>query len=139
MILNDTVWCKLGVSPTHGVGVIAIRNIKKGTMISDYSYADLNKPKTIFDLSEEEFMTILPEIRTLILDRMLFEERFIFISPNADQNLRSFMNHADDANSDGIYALRDIATGEEVTQDYRQFVKEAHVVSKKHYDFIEWG
>lgn len=38
--LNKTVWCKLGPSKIHGVGVFAIRDILKGQKLTDFSLTD---------------------------------------------------------------------------------------------------
>ena len=41
--LNKTVFCRLGPSKIHGIGVIAIRDIPEGTRITDYSIHKLTK------------------------------------------------------------------------------------------------
>lgn len=142
--LNETVWCRVGASAIHGVGVIAIRDIKKGTKLTDYTVFDFidRKEMPSFFMDEKEFMKIRPEIRSLILDRMFFHEDynkigFEFISPNHDQILQSFMNHSSDPNSDGEYALRDIKAGEEVTEDFDAVVEHRmHPINKKHLSFL---
>jgi SET domain-containing protein len=115
--LNNTVWCRLAPSPIHGVGVVAIRDISKGQILYTFDH------HMVFDVDEEDFMKILPEIRALILDKIINAEgatRYRFFSPNDEQIIQSFMNHSSDANSDGHIALRDIKKGEEITEDYNR-------------------
>lgn len=132
--LNNTVFCKLGASKIHGVGVFAIRDIPKGTQLTDNKIWDRNKRKNYYNITAEEFKTILPEIQGLILDRMQFikGQDLEFISPNDDQVLQSFMNHSDDPNSDGEYAIKDIKCGEEITEDFTKLVDDPHELSINH-------
>lgn len=142
--LNDTVWCRIGVSSLHGVGVIAIRDIPKGTKLTDYSLDDMKKriKYPTFCMTHNEFLQIRPEIRSLILDRIILHERYNanyieFISPNHDQILQSFMNHAKEPNSNGEVALRDIKAGEEVTENFHKVVgNEMHGISRAYFTFL---
>lgn len=114
--INSTVWATLRPSPIHGIGVFAIRDIPKGTQITSIETA-------IFQVLREDFSKILPEIRSIILDRTLFAKDFplFFKSPNRNQDLRAYMNHSNTPNSDGEKALIDIRKDEEITEDYRSF------------------
>lgn len=136
--LNKSVWCRLAASPVHGVGVFAIRDIPEGTRLTDYNYSNIEDGIPFLTMSVADFIMLLPEIRSLILDRMLFEEgkHLKFVSPNHDQCLQSFMNHSDTPNSDGWYALRDIACGEEVTEDFRPLTKKMHPISLNHHPYL---
>jgi len=116
--LNNTVYATLAPSTTHGIGVFAIRDIPKGTKYTDYTNETLDRIET-YNLSHTEFEAIHPAIKKLILDRTIFVGTQIkFTSPNTDAVLRSFMNHSTKPNTDGIVALRDISTGEELTENY---------------------
>lgn len=121
--INNTVWCRLAPSQVHGVGVFAIRDIPKGTKLTDHTLWEPNH--RWFRLKREDFDMLLPEIKTLILDRLFYTEKewesMPFISPNSDAILQSFMNHSRTPNSDGEYALVDIKKGEEVTEDFTIF------------------
>lgn len=131
--LNNTVYCRLAPSNLHGIGVIAIRDIPKGTRYTDVTNNNYWE-SPIFTLTEKEFSELLPEIQSLILDRTIFPEDDIsFISPNADCILRSFMNHSDIPNTDGEITLRDIKAGEELTEDYFSFTKTMNPLTRKHF------
>jgi len=121
--INNTVWATIKPSNIDGVGVFAVRDIAKGTIISDYNLFNNDETK-VFETTPEEFNKILPEIQYLIKQRMLFpsgNKTLIFCSPNSDINLQSFMNHSKTPNTDGKKAIRDIKNGEELTEDYTSF------------------
>lgn len=135
--LNTTVFAKLAPSPIQGIGVFAIRDIPKGIKISDYTLAERDNAH-FYVMPVEQFELILPEIRELILDRMLFEDKpmVAFVSPNTDAQLRSFMNHSDDANTDGTVTLRDIQKGEELTENFKALTQTLHPLTKNHMKFL---
>ena len=112
MHLNATVWCKIGVSPIHGVGVFAIRDIPKGQRM----YCQSAGGKLLFDPLDG----VLPEIKQLILSRWPYPAERGYLNPNDDARLVSFMNHSQEYNYDWHTdtALKDIHTGQEVTEDY---------------------
>lgn len=112
--LNDEVKCKIGVSMIEGVGVIAIRDIKKGEKM--YCKEGSNTKKYQGDIS-----VLRPEIQELILQRWTqADKNFPFPSPNDDARLISFMNHSDTPNYDKYndIALKDILKGQEITEKY---------------------
>lgn len=126
--LNSTVFCKIAPSPIHGVGVFAIRDIPAGTKITNHTVWSTDNVKW-YEMTPEEFAEVLPAIRHLILDRMLYDESdqvLRFISPNRDQILQSFMNHSDTPNTDGVYAIWDISEGEELTEDFNLLFAKPH-------------
>jgi SET domain-containing protein len=134
--LNSTVWATLRPSPIHGIGVFAIRDIPKGTRITDHSVHTIGQEK-LFKISDEDFLRILPEIRSLILDRTSFQKGqwLVFYSPNVESCLQSFMNHSATPNSDGQTALFDIKAGEEITEDYRDHGK-PHLFTRQYRTFM---
>lgn len=139
--LNKTVWCKLGKSK-HGIGVFAIRDIPMGQCLTEYSLHLENQLNGRMTVRADEFHLIEPEIRELILDRNLFredQEIFYFYSPNFEQNLHSFINHSKKFNTQhGVYAIKDIKKGEEITQNYNNMFegKEPHEFIKEHMKFL---
>jgi SET domain-containing protein len=125
--INNTVFCKLGASPIHNVGVFAIRDIPKGTALTDYYGGEFKS----YSISEKEFESIRPEIIDLIKQQTIFEPNmYRFDSPNSHQILEVFMNHSSEPNSDGKTATRDIKAGEEVIKDYSVFA-DTHKYNKK--------
>ena len=123
MELMRTVKCRLGPSRVHGVGVITLRDTKKGEQLY---CANRVKPvlyTVTFTELKRQLKDTHPQILQLILERW---PRAVngeaFISPNYDARLTSFMNHSDTPNYDPVtdLALADIPKGEEVFEDYRQ-------------------
>lgn len=138
--LNNTVWCTVKPSTIHGVGVFAIRDTPKGTVLSDFTIDNsLNGKGKKLQCTEEEFMKINKEVRDLILDRMIIPkewETITFQSPNSDLVLSSFMNFAKDPNSDSRVALRDIKKGEEITLNHSASL--SHPLSIEHHIGYIW-
>lgn len=115
-ILNKEMRATLAPSSVHGIGVFAIRDIKKGERV----YCD--NTSIIFELTYENLSRLYPEIKKIILERWpSIINGSKFISPDA--RLVSFMNHqdADKCNYSQVTdtAKRDIKCGEEITEDYR--------------------
>lgn len=134
--LNTTVFCKLGVSLIHGIGVIAIRDIPKDTLFAVHI-------NSVYRIYQDDFHLILPEIQELILDRTLFgveHINLVFESPNTSAALQSFMNHSETPNSNGYKAIKDIKKGEEVTENYKSFYTATfpHKLSSRHMAKV-WG
>lgn len=131
--LNKEVWATIKPSNIHGIGVFAIRDIPKGTKITTNTLETENID-LFLPITEEEFNNIIPEIQEIILDRMLYKEnQFEFvINPNAEIIIQSFMNHSSNPNTDGRITLSDIKKGEELTEDYTQYLQDGHKLTKKH-------
>lgn len=123
--VNNEIWCKLAPSKIQGIGVFAIRDIPRGTKLSNYKK---------YCLTEEEFDKLLPEVRNEILDKICFEDDLCFNTAYA--NFQAYMNHSDNPNSDGVYALQDIKKDEEITENYRHLNKTIHPLSAKHFKFL---
>ena len=128
--LNKTVKCKLGISKIHNIGVFAIRNIEKGEKL--YCLEEL-KRHGLYSVPYSRFNEILPEIRTLILEhRPAVINGSKFYSPNNEANFCSYMNHSRNPNwNQDDMALKDIKSGEEITQDYRGMINAENV-----FDFL---
>jgi len=139
--LNSTVWATLRPSPIQGIGVFAIRNIPKGTEITDHMIYGEERVQN--ELTPEEMDHLKPAIRKLILDKIFFDESndvLQFYSPNLTASLQSWMNHSDTPNTTGTHSLRDVAEGEELTEDYRSLIPgNPHPISKKHMKFLMRG
>jgi hypothetical protein len=130
--LNREVKCRLGQSRIHGVGVFAMCDIEKGEKL----YVDRKiGPVQWYKIPPSRFSDLRPDVRALILDRWpQLRNGNMFLSPNDDQHLISFMNHDEDPNSSFGYAIKDIRAGEEVTEDYGIFDSATmHDVTISHY------
>src|SRR3990167_5479526 len=111
--LNTIIKANLGVSKVNGIGVIAIRDIKKGEKI----FAD--KLPSIYHIPYGSIGKLFPEARKIILERwpsVVNGSKFIY----PDARLVSFMNHSPNPNYDPETdtALTDINIGEEILEDY---------------------
>lgn len=117
--LNEEVKVTLGVSKIGGIGVFAIRDIKKGWRCY-CEPDDLNKRK-MFSVPYKDFDRFLPEVREVIESRWFAVVNDIpFPHPNDIWPIM-FMNHSDDPNYDCLTdcASKDIKKGEELTENYR--------------------
>jgi len=136
--LNKTIWCKIGVSSIHGVGVFAIRDIQRGTVLTDYNIWKREADRYVYRFNIEDLLKLKPEVKDLILDHNSFKAGtfiFPFFSPNQEVNFQSFMNHSENPNTDGFVALRDIMKGEELTENYsKQYPEGLHIISKRHFN-----
>ncbi len=126
------LYCTLKSSPIHGIGVFALTDIPKGTKVL-YQYDTI----VTHDLDESEFRALPTHVQRSVLDKTVFieGERFSFLDPHSATDFRSYMNHSDTPNTDGIHALRFIKEGEELTEDYRT-MGPVHPLSKLHMMFL---
>ena len=136
--INQTTVCTIAPSSLGGVGVFAIQDIKAGTLLSEYTFETLNMEKEMFELDAEHFDLLLPTVKALILDRILLEhdQNMVFLLPNHEAYLKTFMNHSDNPNSDGYNSITDIKAGEEVTFDYKSKQSNFHQLTKDHMPFL---
>lgn len=113
--LNAYVKTKIAPSPIHGVGVFALRDIPKGEKL----YADM--APQMYTLPFKEFKQLMPNVRKTLLERwpeVVNGSAFFY----PETRIVAFMNHSDEPNYDAQndVVLRDIAQGEEITEDYRR-------------------
>lgn len=125
--LNSEIWCRLGPSKVHGVGVFAIRDIPEDTILSPIP--DISERKTGMEImmSESEWQKIHPEIKKILLDRNCYITNcseipegcdYAIEHPNTHQDFICFMNQSDNPNSSGYVSKRLIKAGEEITEAY---------------------
>lgn len=112
--LNKKVILKVAPSKIHGVGVFALKDIKKGQRL----YAD-DFPK-LYDLSYSLFNQLDKESAEEIAQLEPFvatDKKFAW----PVVRYQAFMNHSDKPNYDNNLdiALSNIKKGEEITEDYR--------------------
>jgi len=97
-------------SPIHGVGLFAAQPIAKGTKIWEM-HAIIDVAIDPADLEQ------LPEPALSLIKRLAYLDRssnkYILSTDGAQ-----YMNHADESNIRDDVAVRDIAEGEELTENY---------------------
>ncbi|MES2224150.1 MAG: SET domain-containing protein [Patescibacteria group bacterium] len=114
ILLNDIVIIKLAPSTIHGVGVFAMRDIKKDQQL----YTDIVPHQ--FDVPFRKFNKLDKEIGDMLLAHFpLITAGSHFLYPVT--KFSAYLNHSDTPNYDAKNdkALRDIKKGEEITEDYR--------------------
>ena len=126
-LIND-VYCKLGVSGIHGIGVFALRDIPAGT-------APLKSMVTNKEIkfSRTEMKNVPSSVRKHLAMFCLIEKGRVFapeIGMNA-VNLSVYLNHSKQPNlkfddKDVLRAIRTIAKGEELTIDYDESFDDEH-------------
>lgn len=113
-LLNEYIKTYIAPSDIQGVGVFAMRDLKKGESL----YADM-APK-LFNLEYKYFDDLLPEIKEYLLGRwpqVINGSAFGF----PDTRIQAFVNHSDEPNYDAAMdiLLKDVKKGEEITEDYK--------------------
>ncbi len=122
-MISKEIKCNLGLSNIHGIGVFAIRDIKKGEHLFPVSERTIE----IKDLDEKAMK--------VVLNRNVIYTTFSTVEhPNLEVNYTAFMNHSDNPNSDGSFALVSIKEGEEITESYRH--ENMSDISEKHFTFL---
>ena len=126
--LVQDVFCRLGASPLHGVGVFAIRPIKKGLnpLRSRAEHQEVQ-------FSHEEIKTLPRGIRKQIEMFCYYDETGVLISTMGmnTMDFSIYLNHSKQPNlrmtKDGDFvALRRIKIGEELTMDYDHSFGDEH-------------
>ena len=126
-IIQNTTYCKIGVSEVHGIGVIAIRDIPKGVD----PFLSLGSNNRFLPLTEKEVNTLSKDIQDHLRSYYVRTEGVYPVMAKGFNEVCIFgyMNHSDNPNM-GLYikdesellpfvALRDIKAGEELFWDYR--------------------
>jgi SET domain-containing protein len=118
--LAQEVFCRLGASALHGVGVFAIRSISKG---SNPLQSRLKHREIKF--SHDELKGLPPGVRKQIEMFCYYDESGVMISTMGmnTMDFSIYLNHSKKPNlrmqKDGSFeALRRIKIGEELTMDY---------------------
>lgn len=126
-VLNDSVILKLAPSDVHGIGLFAMRDIKKDTNL----YTDAI-PRA-FDLPYKKFSKLRPDVREELVSHWpRISEDKAFLYPDCKRS--SYINHSDNPNYDldTDQAIKDIKAGEEILADYKKIPN-----YKKVYTFIK--
>ena len=126
--LTHDVYCKLGVSTIHGIGVFALRDIPSG--VAPLKSMVTNKE---IKFSRIELKKVPSAVRRHLSMFCLVEKGRVFapeIGMNA-VNISIYLNHSKTPNlkfddKDVLRAVRDIARGEELTIDYDESFDDEH-------------
>jgi len=114
-VLNDTVSTKLAPSKIAGVGVFALRDMKKGEKLY------LDSIPNMYDLPYSKVNKLKPEIRDILLGHFpqIINGSHFWFPVNS---MQAFLNHDINPNYDAVNdkALRKIKAGEELTEDYKK-------------------
>lgn len=127
--LKNEVYCRLGVSTIHGVGVFALRDIAKGTLPLKSMVTHKEKKFSRIELKE-----VPGSVRKHLSDFCLVEGGRVYvpeIGMNA-VNLSVYLNHSKTPNlffndDDELEANVDIERGTELTIDYDISFGEEHI------------
>jgi SET domain-containing protein len=121
---HEDVWTRLKPSKIHGVGVFAIRDIRKGTDVFPHD----DQPVIWID---KKWIERLSTPLKRFYDDFCIVKGDKYGCPKHFDTLTNswYLNHSDDPNVAAdenyrFYALRDIKTGEELTADYRAYSDE---------------
>lgn len=127
--LQTEVYCRLGISPVHGIGVFAIKDIPKGAK----PLVSLIKIKE-FSFSKKEINKLPTSVKKEV--RMFcYYEKDEYLIPSIGlnaMNMAFYMNHSKTPNvkylkNNDIVALRKIKANEELFFDYDLAFGEVHI------------
>ena len=126
--LHSEVYCKLGVSPIHGIGVFAVRPIPKGI----YPLKSYLRIKEI-DISKKLIKDLPKGVRQQIDTFCYYDKKKVSI-PTIGLNsfdVAVYLNHSKTPNlrfkkAGVLVSLRDITEGEELFIDYDISFGEKH-------------
>jgi len=111
--LNELVKIKIAPSKVHGVGVFAIRDLKKGEKL----YSDI--APIAYKIRYESMDKLMPNVRDLLLGQWPnIINGSIFFYPTL--RFQAFMNHSYDPNYSAMNdeVTKDIKAGEEIFENY---------------------
>jgi hypothetical protein len=113
-LLNDIVKVRIAPSSIHGVGVFAMRDLKKGEQM------ELDAIPHMFDVPYSKLGELNKEAREIILSHwpnIITGSHFLY----PVTKMTAFLNHSDTPNYDAKTdkMLKNVKKGEELTEDYR--------------------
>lgn len=126
--LQKEVYCHLGISKVHGIGVFAIRSIPKGVK----PLVSLLKIKE-FEFSKKEIKNLPTGVRKE-LEMFCYYDSKKYLIPSIglnSMNMAFYMNHSKDPNvkflkNGDLVAIKKIKIGEELLFDYDEAFGEIH-------------
>jgi hypothetical protein len=132
----DDVWCRLAVTG-HGVGVVAIRDMPKGT--NPFKNCDPFGGVLEIRAEELEASGAPEEAKRLVADFCALQDGIYFVPDYGIDAIDKsfFLNHSAKANmvthdkGETFIAARTIRKGEELTADYEQYHEHVRTFSKR--------
>lgn len=126
--LQKEVYCRLGISKVHGIGVFALRSIPKGAK----PLVSLIKIKE-FDFTKKEIKKLPASVRKEV-EMFCYYDSKKYMVPSIglnSMNMAFYMNHSKEPNvrylkNGDIVALKRIKTDEELFFDYDEAFGEKH-------------
>jgi hypothetical protein len=121
---HEGVYARIGRSRIHGVGVIAIREIPRGTYVFE------GEDERVVWVSRARVRRMPEPIRRLYEDFAMLWDGQLGVPKTLNMlSVGWYLNHSTrpnvEADDDGrFHALRRIRRGEELTADYRTFTEE---------------
>ena len=121
---HHNVYARLGCSKVHGIGVFAIKSIKKGTLVCQ------GDEEALVWIPKSEIRKIRGEHRKLYQDFCVFKGNMVGCPRNFNTlTVAWYFNHSPHPNvgcneNYDFVALRDIKKGEELTADYNAYSDE---------------
>ena len=118
------VYARIGLSRVHGVGVLAIRDIPRGTLVFH------GESERVVWVSRAAVRRLPKAIRSLYEDFGMLGDEHIGVPPSLNMlSVGWYVNHSEAPNiaadaSGRFVSLRRIRKGEELTADYRTFADE---------------
>lgn len=118
---HHNVYVRLAPSKIHGIGVVAIRPIKKGTLVCQGDEADL------IWIPKNKIRNLPKELKRLYEDFCVFRGNMVGCPKNFNVlTVAWYFNHSKNPNvgcneNYDFFALRDIRKGEELTADYNSY------------------
>lgn len=124
--LRNDVYCRLGPSQVHGVGVFAVRDIPQGT--NPFNGCD-NSRYVKIRRNELEGKGVDSEVLRLLTDMCVFEDGHFLVPSRGLQSrdISYYLNHSDNPNmvvegcGNRFVAKRDIQREEELFVDYNTY------------------
>jgi SET domain-containing protein len=126
--LENEVYCRLGISPVHGIGVFAIRAIPKGTnpLHSRVKYKEIK-------FTHAEIKKLPRGVRKEIEIFCYYDDKEVLVPEIGmnSMNMAIYLNHSKEPNvryrkNGQLKTLRGIQAGEELFLDYDQSYGEKH-------------
>jgi len=117
----NAAYVKVAPSPVHGVGVFAMRDIPKDTLVMRFDYRDFPCVEIKKKLLKQK---LHPDVYSQLIKNWAVTEDGVIVPVNVTQQLHfvNFLNHSDQPNirfdNCKYYSTRKIAKDEEIFIDF---------------------